>query len=265
LNPVSAFFVGVQPGTTGHDDPLRISNDRFDSLFRFGGFPEPFIKASSTFHNKWQKTRNDVLLHQDLRGLTKVQELTQIGLLSRLIGERAGSAVNYSDLAKSVRVSMDTARRWIDVLSSLYFCFTLRPWFRDVSKSLLKEPKIFLWGWSSLTDPGARAENFIASHLLKYVQWTEDLGLNRMGLHFIRDKMKREVDFLVSKDGKPFILIEVKTSKETLGRNLIHFSERLQVPHTFQVVINMPYIESDCFKENRPVIVPAKTFLSQLS
>lgn len=43
----------------------------------------------------------------------------------------------------------------------------MRPWFRNVPKSLRKQPKVFLWDWSLVADEGARRENLVASHLLK--------------------------------------------------------------------------------------------------
>ncbi len=244
--------------------PSRISKNDFDALLRFGGFPEPWLKADQKFHARWSNSRNDLLFKQDIRDLTMVRELSQIKLLSSLLEERVAGLINYSDLARSVQMTVDTVRRWIDILSSLYFCYTVRPWFRNVSKSLLKEPKIFLWDWSTIRDPGARVENFTASHLLKYVHWMEDTGHGKFGLYFIRDKMKREVDFLVSRDNKPFMLVEAKTGMRKLSPHLLHFAEVLKVPHAFQVVLDMDYVEKDCFAEKPPVIVPARTLFSQL-
>lgn len=244
--------------------PKKIPKEKWESLNRFGGFPEPWLKNSRAFHNKWMALRSDLLFHQDIRDLTRIYELSQIQLLATLLVNRCGSGINYSDLAKSVRVSVDTVIRWVDVLSSLYFCFQIRPWSKNVSKSLLKEPKIYLWDWSVLLDQGARHENMIASHLLKYVHWMEDNGKGKFALHFIRDKMGNEVDFVVSQGNNPFMLVEVKSSKQALSPQLVRFAKTLGVRHAFQVTIDMPYVDQDCFSEKRPVIVPATTFLSQL-
>lgn len=43
-----------------------------------------------------------------------------------------------------------------------------------------------------------------------------------------------------------------------------YFQGQTKALQAFQVVINLPYESADCFKVNRPVVVPAKTFLSQL-
>ncbi len=85
------------------------------------------------------------------------------------------------------------------------------------------------------------------------------------GLFFLRDKDKREVDFLVSKDGEPWFIVEVKSSmKQPLSSSLEIFARQLKVDHIFQVAIDAEYINKNVFELKRPVIVPAKTFLSQL-
>ena len=94
--------------------------------------------------------------------------------------------------------------------------------------------------------------------------WT-DLGMGQYDLHFLRDKDKQEVDFLVTKNRKPWIMIEVKTSmNDSLSSNLDKFSKQLKPKHIFQVSIEGDFIDKDIFQITGPMIVPAKTFLSQL-
>lgn len=63
----------------------------------------------------------------------------------------------------------------------------------------------------------------------------------------------------VSDDG-----IEVKLSDTNLSPALAHFQAQTKAPHAFQAVMTLPYEPADCFGVRRPVIVPAKTLLSQL-
>ena len=132
-------------------------------------------------------------------------------------------------------------------------------------RSLVKEPKCYLWDWSQVTDPGARFENFIASHLLKFVHYWTDQGYGDYGLYFLRDKQQKEVDFLVVKDQKPWFMVEAKVSgNHSLNPGLHYFQKQLNCPHAFQVIQNMDYVDKNCFSETGPIIVPARTFLSQL-
>ena len=93
--------------------------------------------------------------------------------------------------------------------------------------------------------------------------WT-DYGHGDYGLYFIRDKEKREVDFVVTKNQEPWFLVEVKKSEQELSRNLLYFHDKIKPKHSCQVVLDMPFVKSDCFKYNEPIIVPASTFLAQL-
>jgi uncharacterized protein len=236
----------------------------FQALWEHGGYPEPFAKRDTAFSNRWRRLRLQQLLREDIRDLTRVQELDQLEVLMTLLRERSAGQLIYSTLAKEVNVAVDTIKRWLVSLTAMYFGFLVRPWFKNVAKGLRKEPKWFLSDWSVVEDVGARAETFVACHLLKAVEGFEDLGLGEFELRYVRDKDKREVDFLIIRDRKPWLLVEVKMSDTRLSPTLEHHQRQLGAPHALQVVVNLDYEQIDCFSHRHPVVVPARTFLSQL-
>ncbi len=250
-------------------DPGSLSDEAFQGLYRYGGFPEPYLRGTDRFYNRWIRLRTEQMFREDLRDLTQVQDIDQLMTLSQVLVSQAGSTVSYSALANEVRVSVDTIRRWLTLLESIYFSFRIRPWFRNVSKSLRKQPKVYPWDWSPVTEAGARIESFTASHLFKAVHWWTDLGLGQFELHYIRDTAKREVDFLISRNSEPWMMVELKKSqKEPLSPALKHFAEVLKVPHAFQAVMEMDAVDADCFEASRPerpFRVPLRTLLSQLA
>jgi hypothetical protein len=111
---------------------------------------------------------------------------------------------------------------------------------------------------------GARTENFIASHLLKATQFWTDSGFGTFQLYYLRDTQKREVDFLVTKDDTPWFLVEAKTSGQGISPALHYFQGQTKAPYAFQVALEMPFVNKDCFIEGGPIRVPARTLLSQL-
>jgi uncharacterized protein len=266
LHPLSVGELLSHPlRTTEINPPQEIDRKQFQILYEFGGFPEPFLKKDSFFYSQWKRLRMHQLFNEDLRDLTKIQDFSQMEILAELLQTQSGKLTTYTSLANKINVSVDTVKRWIKVLKSFYYCYTLLPWSKNISRSLIKEPKVFLWDWSLVEDKGARIENFIASHLLKAVHYWTDRGFGEYGLYYLRDKEKNEVDFLVSKNKKPWFLVEVKASENHgLSKALYHYQEMTNAPHAFQVVFDMEYIDSDCFETTEPTIVPAKTFLSQL-
>ena len=234
----------------------------FGVLMEHGGFPEPFMQRNTRFTNQWRRLRSELLFKEDLRDLTQIQDLGQIEVLAKILAQQVGQMVDYTSLAGMVKTSSPTIQRWMKVLSSFYYCFTLQPWSKNVSKSLIKQPKVYLWDWSMVADEGARKENFVASHLLKAVQFWTDAGFGEYGLYYLRDKMKREVDFIVVKNGKPWFLVEVKSSEKEISPALYHFQGETKAPHAFQVSFDLPFVDRDCFSQNDPIRVPVQTLLS---
>lgn len=266
LHPLSvAECVGTSVGDSLLSLPRSIEEDRWQALWRYGGFPEPFLKADDRFHTRWRKLRNEQFLREDLRDLTRIQELGQIEILAMNLSRHVGQLTSYAKLAREIRASVDSVRRWTATLESLYYCFSVRPWHKNVTRGLRKEPKYYLWDWSQVEDAGARAENLVASALLKATHWWTENGYGEFGLHFVRDKQKREVDFLVTRNREPWFLTEVKTSgRSGLSNSLALFQSQTGAKHAFQLAIDLDHVEADCFEQREPIIVPARTFLSQL-
>jgi len=245
--------------------PHRIAEKDFDALWTHGGYPEPFLKRDIRFTRRWSSLRRQQLLREDIRDLTRIQELGQIEALVNVLMEHSGDQLIYSSLARQVQVSQDTLSRWIRTLCGFHLGFLLRPWFKNVSKSLRKEPKWFLRDWSNIADDGKRAKTFVACHLLKAVEGWTDLGLGEFQLGYLRDKLKREVDFVVVRDRKPWMLVEVKKADSQPSDSLAYFQDQTKAPFAFHVVLDAAFVDADCFAKPRPpLVVPARTFLSQL-
>ncbi len=245
--------------------PGKIKNSDFNALWRHGGYPEPFLKRDMRFSRRWQSLRMQQLVQEEIRDLTQVQQIDQLETLVSLLSGRSAHQLIFANLAAEVRVSIDTARRWVHTLRNLHLGFLVRPWFKNVSRSLRKEPKWFLRDWAPIRDEGDKAETFVACHLLKAVEGWNDMGFGKFDLAYLRDKEKHEVDFIVVRDGSPWFLVEVKHHNESLSGTLRYYQDQVEAPFAFQVVIDSEYVDADCFAKPRgPVVVPARTLLSQL-
>jgi len=243
--------------------PKEITIAEYNALLQFGGFAESYLKADSGFHKIWSKQRFEQLFKEDVRNVEDINNIYALELLATIINQQTGSLTNYTNLANKTRVADQTIRRWLPLLEKYYYCFCIRPWSKNVVRSLIKDPKCYLWDWSQINDEGARFENFVASHLFKAVEFWNESGLGDFSLHYIRDAQKREVDFLVAKDGEPWILIETKLSDTNISKSLKYFHETLKPKYSFQLISNLPYVERDCFAEEGLMVAPARTLLSQ--
>jgi predicted AAA+ superfamily ATPase len=244
--------------------PHPIDETEWSALWTYGGFPEPFAKRDMRFWRRWQTLRQSQLLREDVRDLTRVHDLDQLIALNDLLQTRSSGQVIYSSLATAIRVSENTVRAWVSILTSLHVGFLVKPWHRSLTAAIRKEPKWFLRDWSGIDDVGQRSETFVACHLLKAVEGWTDMGLGQFDLYYLRDKQKREVDFLVTRNREPWMLVEVKASDTTLSPSLKYMQDALKAKYAFQVVLELPYVNKSCFDIHTPVVVPARTFLSQL-
>ena len=244
--------------------PGRLADEEWNALVRFGGFPDPFVNRDPRFSRRWNSLRFEQLMKTDTRDLTQISELDQLSALAEMLGGRSGEQLVYKSLGCDLGIDEKTVKKWIKTLRYLYFGFEVRPWFKNVENSIRKMPKWYMRDWANVSDAGKRAETLVACHLLKAVEGWTDLGYGEFALGYLRDKSKREVDFVVVRDGEPWFLVEVKAGDDSLSDALRFFHERLGTKHAFQVVLDAGYEDVDCFAIHEPSVVPARTFLSQL-
>ena len=89
--------------------------------------------------------------------------------------------------------------------------------------------------------------------------------MGKFNLYYLRDRNKREVDFLITKNDKPWMLVEAKLGNHNnVSSALRYFQKMLKADYALQVVLELPYNERSCFVGPEPRIVPARSFLSQL-
>jgi predicted AAA+ superfamily ATPase len=125
----------------------------------------------------------------------------------------------------------------MEILERLYFAFRISPFTSRKVRSLKQMPKAYMWDWSAITKEGARFENLVALHLLKFCHYLEDAEGHHMALHYLRDRAGHEVDFLVTADDKPWFAVEAKLRADRADPSLKYFRDRLKIPWTFQVTL----------------------------
>ena len=154
--------------------------DAFSRIMRVGGFPEPFLENNEEFHARWQKSHTDVILRQDLIDLESVRDISSIETLIELLKQRVGSPVSFSSLARDLERDPNTVKRWLVLLENLYVIFPVRPYHRNVARSILKEPKYYFYDTALVKDDhGSRFENLCACALLKEVHFILDCAGRR--------------------------------------------------------------------------------------
>jgi len=211
--------------------------EALDRILRLGGFPEPFLKDDVDEARRWRRTHIDTIVRGDLLDLESVRDIKSVEILVELIRTRVGSRTSYASLAEDLQVSAHTIKRWLGILESLGLVFSVKPYHRSVARSLLKDPKYYLYDTGAVEgDMGARLENAVAGALLRELQLIEDTRGHRTALHYLRDKEKNEVDFLAVIDGRPVLMAEVKASDDSFAPSLFRFKRSVSGAKAVQIV-----------------------------
>ena len=212
------------------------ANQALENLMRWGGFPASQVRKNDRLWRLWIKERKRLLVRDDIRDLTNAHDISHIETLMALLPERIGSPLSCNALAGDIGVSQPTIANWIGYFERLYYLYRVPPYSRKLARAIRKDRKVYLWDWSELENEGTRFENLVASHLLKWCDFTDNFGFPPLALHFIRDKDKREVDFLLTLENKPWLLVEAKLSETTPDAGLNYFGDRLAIKHRILVV-----------------------------
>ncbi len=228
------YYYRLHPFSLLEMNPTPNPKD-LEALLQFGGFPEPLLGQSVNDWRRWQNNRKKQVVYDDLRDLEQVKEISLIELLVEALPHRVGAPLSVNSLREDISASHKTVERWLGLLEALYMVFRIPPYGNSRIRTVKKEQKLYFWDWSQVERPAARFENLVASHLLKYCHYHHDTTGGHYQLAYLRDIDKREVDFLVTKDGRPFFAVECKLGQTALSSHLNYFQERLDIPRCFQV------------------------------
>lgn len=191
-----------------------------DDFLYEGLFPAICAKKNiaKLFYPSYVKT----YLEKDVRNLLKIKDIMLFLKFMKLCATRVGSVFNASELANEVGVDSKTISSWLSVLTASYVVYLLPPYYENISKRLVKSPKLYF------CDPGLACylldiesprqlardkmrgnifENFVVMEAVKHRMNDGKEG----GVFFYRDSNGNEVDILIKEEGE-ITAFEVKSS-----------------------------------------------------
>lgn len=183
------------------------------ALMAHGPFPAPLFAQDPRKTLLWRRNREQLVIRQDLRDLSRLPELGRIEMLTALLPGCVGSLFSLASMGRNLEASIPTIKRWVTYLRELYYLFEVKPYARKVPRALRREGKVYLWDYGGVRDRAARFENLVAAHLLKACHFWTDTGEGEFELCFMRNKEKQELDFLVVRDGVPWLPVEAKLAE----------------------------------------------------
>ncbi len=220
-----------------------ISMDELDSfkaktvgeLLQYGGFPEPFLGKNKIEAQRWSREYRQRILRDDITSIEVIEDLAKAEQLLLRLPDLVGSPLSMNSLREDLQVDFKTIKRWIDLFERFYALFKVSAFGSPRIKAVKKEQKHYHFDWTIVKSEGARFENFVASHLLKWVHFFEDTQGRDLQLCFYKDREQREVDFVITEDSKPLCFIECKLSEKTLSPHLTYLGRKFPSVPCYQL------------------------------
>jgi len=225
----------------------------------------PRVYADNLNPTKAYRNYYETYVERDIRQILQVKDVSLFQKFMKLCAGRVGQLFNANNLATEVGVSSMTIQAWLSALQATYIVFLVQPWSANISKRLVKTPKLYFYdvGLAAYllgientshveTHPlrGSLFENMVTLELLKK---RYNAGLDN-NLYFYRDNHGNEVDIL-QEAGYQLNLFEIK-SAETFTPHFLKGLDYLKkiVPDRVGIS-NLVYAGSDemSIKEHRIV------------
>lgn len=213
--------------------PRSSPKDVADWILR-GGYPE--LRSRTKLNRQlWCSSYIRLFLERDVRNIVHVRDLATFERFLRLVAMRTGQILNISDLSRDAGVSVPTASRWISVLQASYQVYLLPPFHVNISKRLIKSPKIY-FGDTALASYlmgihdtevllqcpflGPLFETAVILEHLKCASFSGETPL----LSYFRTKDGIEIDLFIQEEGKIHAR-EIKSNRTFSSRFLDPFTK----------------------------------------
>lgn len=233
---------------TYRESESTIGGMSLDEFLYSGLYPAVCAKKNKAklFYPSYVKT----YLERDVRDLLKIKDQMLFIRFMKLCAARVGSIFNASEIASQLGIDSKTITSWLSVLQASYLVTLLPPYYENISKRLVKSPKLYF------NDPGlacflldiesprqlerdkmrgAIFENYVVMEVIKH-RYNRGL-LN--GVYFYRDSNQNEVDILLKEEGE-ITAIEVKSSMTyhtSFENSISKLSEWIKTPVTNRMIV----------------------------
>ena len=229
INDVKTNFIDELFKSDFKPDYSVQKKNRLVNKILTGGFPEMLTRKDRERQNAWFKSYITTILQRDVRDIANIEKLSDLPRLLSLFASRAGTLLNFAELSRSSAIPQTTLKRYVGLLEAIFMICILPAWSGNLSKRLIKTPKLYLndTGLLSnlvsfepdkvLTDSlswGRLIENFVLMELMKQASWSRF----NLSLYHFRSASGQEVDFVIEKSDGKLVAVEVKaTAKITVS------------------------------------------------
>jgi hypothetical protein len=216
-------FSAISPGVIRNNLSIRNEHQAW------GGYPPVWSREPEIDKINWLKDYRKTYLERDVSDVGQVANIDNFATAQKILCARTGQIFTISEVARDLSLSVNTIKRYVNLLSMSFQCYLLYPFYENIGKRFIKSPKIFfpdaglnriILGDTKISS-GASYETWIFSELLKW----KHLQPVEPDIFFYRTSGGLEIDFLVCGNGN-ILPVEVKAAEKVSyadGRSLEHF------------------------------------------
>jgi uncharacterized protein len=228
------------PGFTADE----ITPDDHDKLWLRGGFPDSFLASSNGASLRWRLNFISTYLEREVPQFGFRIPAVTLRRLWTMLAHNQGDQLNMLKIAGALEMTSPTIKRYLELLEDLLLIRTLRPWFGNIGKRLVKSPKVYirdsglmhaLLNLTTLDDVfshpviGSSWEGFVIENLLSNLP----AGATPW---FYRTAAGAEIDFVVELGGRLRYAIEIKRSfAPSISKGFYHGCEDIEATRRFVV------------------------------
>lgn len=209
--------------------PKRLM-DVYEQIWR-GSFPR-VNSVGDSMRDIFYRSYIQTYIQRDVKDVLSISDETSFHRFLGAAAARTGQLLNYAKLAGDVGIDSKTVKSWLSVLETSGLIYLLKPFFRNVTKRLVKAPKLYFldtglaahlckWPTPAALEAGAMSGAMLETHLFGEILKSYWHNGEEPHFYYYRDADQREVD-LVIETGEAFYPVEFKktaTPSKTASRH----------------------------------------------
>lgn len=193
---------------------LNAYNDTFEKLkisVCRGGYPIPLARTEKRA-SRWFSVYLEDIINRDVPLISEIRNPNALMNLLKLCSARTASLLEINSLANDTKISIETVKTYLATLEKLFLVRTLPAWSPNISKRLIKSPKLHMIDsgmicamlkittddWLKKPDLfGHIIESYTVQQIIAQLSWVDD----SIEYYHFRDQKKREVDLVLEQQG----------------------------------------------------------------
>lgn len=214
-----------------HTNKTLLTREKLLEAIALGGYPEVLSRSNPKRRTAWFDSYITTLVERDIRDISNIQDISGLIRLLRLLGVRSGTLYNQAELSRSVGMPASTLGRYIPLLEALFLVWFLPAWSSNLSKRLVKSPKVHISDSGLACHlcgadedrlandsimAGRLLESFVVGELLKQNSWTE----HPVSLYHYRSQSGEEVDVVLEDRAGRVAAVEVKLAASVASHDI---------------------------------------------